>query len=71
MTENRRLATAAAAMMARMMTFNSVLVLWFLPSETSSSVGVELAPLPAAIVRSGCDDATIGSWTASHLCWHE
>lgn len=44
MTEKRRLATAAAAMMARMMTFNSVLVLSFLPSETSSSVACELAP---------------------------
>lgn len=61
MTEKRRLATAAAAMRAKMMTFSSVLVLWFLPSETSSSVGVELAPVPTAIVTGGCDDATIGA----------
>lgn len=59
MTEKRRLATAAAAMVAKIMTLKSVLVLSFLPSEMSSSAGVELAPFPTAIVRRGCDDATM------------
>lgn len=67
MTEKRRLAMAAAAMMARMMTFSSVLVLWFLPSETSSSVGFELVPVPTAIVTRGCDDATVGAVDGPHI----
>jgi hypothetical protein len=46
-------------------------VLWFLPSDTSSSTGVELASLATAIVRRGCDYATIGFLMASHLCWYE
>lgn len=48
MTENSRLATAAAAMKHRMMTRNKALVLWLFPNEAANWRGPELASVAVA-----------------------
>jgi hypothetical protein len=64
MTEKRRLATAAAAMKERIITFRSVLVLWLLPTEARESSGPE--PDVAAMVASS-RDARDGAVTSTEL----